>query len=196
MGGDIAFNSSKQFTPATDSLFDSLTRKRLSLLRATTFPSMAVVPLLLGTRFAQVRGVTDNYPFYGDIITEPAGRWSLLQRGANAIVDPALLTSLNAKVGDTLKLGFGTFTIIASIKDLPSAAGIAEMLGPRIFIPARYIAETQLLVFGSTADRNVLAKLPPHVDPDKFIKPLRQRFDRQQVRVRTVTQSEMATSDA
>src|SRR4051812_26329844 len=196
MGGDISFNSNKPFAPATDSLFDSLSHQGLSFARVTTFPSMAVVPRTAGTRFAQVRGVTANYPFYGNIVTEPAGRWPLLQRGGNAIVDPALLTSLNARVGDTLKLGFGTFTIIASIKDLPSAAGIAEMLGPRIFIPARYIAETQLLVFGSTADRSVLARLPAGTDPDKFIKPLSKRFGQQQVRVRTVTQTEMQTADA
>ena len=196
MGGDISFNSSKPFAPAMDSLFDSLSREGLSFARITTFPSMAVVPRTAGTRFAQVRGVTDNYPFYGNIVTEPAGRWATLQSGANAIVDPSLLTSLNAKVGDTLRLGFGTFTIVATIKDAPGAAGIAEMLGPRIFIPARYIAETQLVVFGSTADRSVLAKLPPNVDPDKFVKPLRKRIENQQVRVRTVTQTEMQTSDA
>jgi len=196
MGGDISFNSSKPFPLAMDSLFDSLSHQGLSFARVTTFPSMAVVPRTAGTRFAQVRGVTDNYPFYGNIVTEPAGRWSMLQRGANAIVDPSLLTSLNASVGDTLRLGFGTFTIIATIKDVPAAAGIAEMLGPRIFIPARYIAETQLVVFGSTADRTVMAKLPPNVDPDNFVKPLRKRIENQQVRVRTVTQSEMQTSDA
>ena len=196
MGGDISFNSSVPFTPAMDSLFDSLSRKGVSFARVTTFPSMAVVPRTAGTRFAQVRGVTANYPFYGKIVTEPAGSWPRLQQGANAIVDPSLLTSLNAKVGDTLKLGFGVFRIVATIKDAPSAAGIAEMLGPRIFIPANYIAETQLLVFGSTADRLVQAKLPPNVDPDKFIQPLRKRIEAQQVRVRTVTQSEMATSEA
>jgi putative ABC transport system permease protein len=196
MGGDISFNSSKPFAPAMDSLFDSLSHRGLSFARVTTFPSMAVVPRTAGTRFAQVRGVTDNYPFYGKIVTDPAGQWAALQIGANAIVDPSLLTSLNARVGDTLKLGFGTFTIIATIKDVPAAAGIAEMLGPRIFIPARYIAETQLLVFGSTADRTVMAKLPPNVDPDKFVKPLRRRIENQQVRVRTVTQTEMQTSDA
>jgi putative ABC transport system permease protein len=179
-----------------DSLFDSLSHHGLSFARVTTFPSMAVVPRTAGTRFAQVRGVTENYPFYGSIVTEPAGQWSKLQGGANAIVDPSLLTSLNAKVGDSLRLGFGTFTIVATIKDVPAAAGIAEMLGPRVFIPARYIAETQLLVFGSTADRLVLAKLPPNVDPDKFVKPLRRRIENQQVRLRTVTQTEMQTSDA
>ena len=196
MGGDVSFNSSKPFEPAVDSLFDSLSHHGVSFARVTTFPSMAVVPRTSGTRFAQVRGVTDNYPFYGKIVTDPAGRWPLLHQGANAIVDPGLLTSLNAKVGDTLKLGFGKFTIVATIKDSPGAAGIAEMLGPRIFIPARYVAETQLLVFGSTADRSVLAKLPAGVDPDKFVKPFKKRMQDQQVRVRTVTESEMSTADA
>ncbi len=196
MGGDVQFNSSKPIPPAVDSLFDSLARHGLSFARVTTFPSMAVVPRTSGTRFAQVRGVTDNYPFYGGVVTEPAGRWALLRQGANAIVDPSLLASLNARVGDTLKLGFGTFTIVATIKDVPGAAGIAEMLGPRIFIPARYVAETQLLVFGSTAERTVLAKLPASVDPDKFVTPFKKRVEDQQVRVRTVTQSEMATQDA
>jgi putative ABC transport system permease protein len=195
-GGDITFNSSKPFTPATDSLFDSLSHHGASFARMTTFPSMAIVPRTAGTRFTQVRGVTANYPFYGDIVTEPANSWPMLQKGANAIVDPALLASLNAHIGDTLKLGFGTFRIVASIKDIPAAAGIAEMLGPRVFIPAKYVAETQLLVFGSTADRAVFARLPENVDPDKFIKPWRSAFEKQQVRVRTVTQSEMATSDA
>ena len=196
MGGDISFNSSKPIPPAVDSLLDSLAHHGISLARVTTFPSMAVVPRTSGTRFAQVRGVTDNYPFYGNIVTDPAGRWPLLTKGANAIVDPSLLTSLNARVGDTLRLGFGTFTIVATIKDVPGAAGIAEMLGPRIFIPAKYVAETQLLVFGSTADRMVLAKLPPGVDPDNFVKPLKKRVEDQQVRVRTVTQAEMSTQDA
>ena len=74
MGGDVQFNSSKPIPPAVDSLFDSLSHNGLSFARVTTFPSMAVVPRTAGTRFAQVRGVTDNYPFYGNIVTEPAGR--------------------------------------------------------------------------------------------------------------------------
>jgi putative ABC transport system permease protein len=196
MGGDLSLNSSKPFSPATDSLLDSLSRNGISLAKVTTFPSMAVVPRTAGTRFAQVRGVTENYPFYGTIVTEPAGLWRELHKGANAIVDPSLLTTLNARVGDTLRLGFGTFTIIATVKDAPGAAGIAEVFGPRIYIPAQYVAETQLLVFGSTADRSVVAKLPPRTDPDKFIGPFRKRLQDAQVRVRTVTQTEMSTADA
>src|SRR3982074_2947896 len=93
MGGDVSFNSSKPFPPAMDSLFDSLSPRGGSFARVTTFPSMAVGPRTAGTRFAQVRGVTDNYPFYGKIVTEPAGQWAALQTAANPIADPSLLTS-------------------------------------------------------------------------------------------------------
>src|SRR5205085_10751543 len=53
-----------------------------------------------------------------------------------------------------------------------------------------------LLVFGSTANRTVVAKLPSGVDPDKFVKPFKKRVSDQQVRLRTVTETEMSTTDA
>src|SRR5438067_8464516 len=37
MGGDFTFDSSKPFSPALDSLFDSLSHRSISLARVTTF---------------------------------------------------------------------------------------------------------------------------------------------------------------
>jgi putative ABC transport system permease protein len=196
MGGDVALSSSKPIPANIDSLLDSLQRHGVPVARVTTFPSMAVVPRTAGTHLAQVRGVTGNYPFYGNIVTRPSGQWAKLQTGPYAIVEPSLLTTLGAKVGDTLRLGFGTFTIIATVEDAPGNSGMSDVFGARVFIPAKYIAETQLLVFGSTADRQVLLKLAPGIDPDKFIKPLKSRMDSAQVRSRTVTEAETLTADA
>lgn len=196
MGGDISISSAKPIPANIDSLLDSLRRHGVPTARVTTFPSMAVVPRTAGTHLAQIRGVTGNYPFYGNIVTRPVGQWARLQTGPYAIVEPSLLTTLGANVGDTLKLGFGTFTIIGTIEDTPGNSGMSDIFGARVFIPARYIAETQLLVFGSTADRQVLLKLAPGVDPDKFIKPLKNRLDSAQMRSRTVTQAETFTADA
>jgi len=196
MGGDVALNSSKPWPATIDSLVDSLGKSGIPVARLTAFPSMAIVPRTSGTRLAQVRGVTANYPFYGNIVTNPAGRWKMLANGPYALVDPSLLTSLSAQAGDTLKLGFGRFTIIGTLEETPGSGSIAEVFGPRVFIPARYIAETQLLVFGSTADRTILLKLPRGTDPDKFIKPFKKRIDSALVRVRTVTQAETLTADA
>lgn len=196
MGGDVALGSAKPLPPNIDSLLDSLQLHGVPVARVTTFPSMAVVPRTSGTHLAQVRGVTENYPFYGSILTRPSGQWAKLQSGPYAIVEPSLLTTLGASVGDTLRLGFGTFTIIATVEDAPGNSGMSDIFGARVFIPAKYIAETQLLVFGSTADRQVLLKLGPGVDADKFIKPLKPRIDSAQIRSRTVTEAETLTADA
>ncbi|HVF41222.1 MAG TPA: FtsX-like permease family protein [Gemmatimonadaceae bacterium] len=197
LGGDIAFGSRRPYTAAQLALLDSLARKtKAQYARVVTFPSMALVPRSGGTRLVQVRGVSSNYPFYGVITTQPAGRWKSLQSGPNALVDPSLLVSLNAKLGDTITLGLGRFVINGVLKDVPGTPGIAEIIGPRVFIPERYVPETQLLVFGSTADYGLLARLPNGTNPDRAIRPFRTAFEKQQIRARTVTQSEENTTDA
>ena len=197
LGGDISFGSRRPFSDAQKAILDTLaTTQGAAFSRVTTFPSMALVPRSGATRLVQVRAVSANYPFYGYITTEPAGRWRTLQHGANALVDPSLLIALNARLGDTITLGFGRFVIAAVLKDVPGTPGVAEIIGPRVFIPERYLAETQLLTFGSTAEYSVLAKLPGGANPGRAVRALRPSFEKAQVRVRTVTESEDNTTEA
>ena len=64
------------------------------------------------------------YPYYGKIMTEPASAWSELQNGHNVIVDPALIVSLDAQIGDTLSLGNAKFVITGTLKSVPGDVGI------------------------------------------------------------------------
>jgi putative ABC transport system permease protein len=194
MGGDVQLTSHRQFPAVVDSLLDSLSRTGTPNARVTTFPSMAVIPRTGGTRLTQVRGVSPSYPFYGTITTDPAGQYARLQTGRYALVDPSLLTVTDAHVGDTLTLGQGHFTIIGTLRDVPGTSALSAALGPRIYVPQRYLTETQLLTFGSTADYSALLRLPNSTNPNTFVAPLRHRLDVQQVRVRTVTQSEQSTA--
>ena len=197
LGGDISFSSNRPYTAEQKAFLDTLAIKNgATYAHVVTFPSMALVPRSGGTRLVQVRAVSANYPFYGEITTEPAGRWSMLKTAPVALVDPSLLVSLNAHVGDSITLGLGRFVIAATLKDVPGSAGVAEIIGPRVFIPERYLPETQLLVFGSTADYGVLAKLPNKANPDKIIGPERPKLEKMQLRARTVTQSEENTTEA
>ena len=197
LGGDISFTSRRPFTPEQKTILDTVaTRSKAQYARVVTFPSMALVPRSGATRLVQVRAVSSNYPFYGVITTQPANQWRTLQSGPIALVDPSLLVALNARVGDTLTLGLGKFVIAATLRDVPGTPGVAEIIGPRVFIPERYVAETQLLQFGSTAEYGVLAKLPPSVSPAKVVTPLRSSLDRTQLRAVTVTQSEANATEA
>ncbi|MEO7217070.1 MAG: FtsX-like permease family protein [Gemmatimonadaceae bacterium] len=190
LGGDILLTSRRPFAKETEQYLDSLDSVGVRNVRLTTFPSMAVVPRNGNTRLSQIYGVGVGYPLYGEITTDPPGRYNTLQSGANALVDPSLLITLDAHVGDTLKIGYGKFVIAGTLKDVPGASGLSSAFAPRVYIPDRYLPETRLLVFGSTADYSVLLKLDAGADPDAFIKPFRARLRKQDVQIRTVTQAE------
>lgn len=160
MGADVSLSSNRPFGPRTERVLDSLRRARIPVARVTSFASMALAERTGGARLAQVRAVEAGYPFYGEIVTAPANRWMELQRGRNALVDPALLIALDARVGDAVQLGESTFTIIGTLEKVPGAVGIGSLFAPRVYIPARYVAETQLIRMGSRADYEAYARMP------------------------------------
>ena len=131
MGGDVNLRARQGWTPALDSLLDSLAATGAPSARVTSFASMATALPSGGTRLTQVRAVGEGYPFYGDVITAPEGRWSELSSGRYAMVDPALLVALDAQVGDTLLIGYSRFEIRASLTSIPGDPGIAATIGPR-----------------------------------------------------------------
>ena len=196
MGGDVAFSFNNRFPEKSQKLLDSLAASGIPLARVTTFASMALAPRSGGTRLAQVRAVSANYPFYGEVLTEPKGRWAGLQAGPFALVDPALLIALDARVGDTVSIGYQKFLILGSLSSVPGDPGVQSAIGPRIFIPERYVPETQLLGFGSRASYEALVKLPPNVASAKWVAPLRPKFQHENVRVVTVAQREQSLTEA
>lgn len=196
LGGDLSFSSRAAFPPVADSIIDSLQAAGYPVARVTTFASMALVGRTAGTRLVQVRAVTARYPFYGTITTEPAGQYPRLQQGAHALVDISILSSLNARVGDSLSLGYGRFEIIGTLVNVPGDPGVAAALGPRVFIPARFVPETQLLGFGSRAEYEALFRLPPRIVPARFVAPLRQRLEQTRVTIRTAGQTELQLTEA
>ena len=169
MGGDARATRNAPSTPAVDSLVDSLAKAGIASTTATNFSSMALIPRTGGTRLVQVHAVAPRYPFYGNIVTRPAAAWSGLQSGHNVIVDPALLVSLDARLGDTLSLGLAKFVITGSLESVPGDVGITAAIGPRVYIPERYVQETGLLVFGSRAEYERLFKLPAGVPAEQFV---------------------------
>src|SRR5262245_8097231 len=60
----------------------------------------------------QLKAVTDRFPLYGELLLSDGSRYTpalLANRGV--LVQPSLLTKLNAKVGDELMIGRLTFVI-------------------------------------------------------------------------------------
>src|SRR5690349_20979084 len=130
LGGDVALTSRQPFPKRLTAALDSLRREGVAFADVTTFSSMALSQRTGLTRLSQIRGVTPGYPFYGQILTEPADQWARLQSGRYALVDPSLLLALNAHIGDTLTLGFAHFAVIGTLKSVPGDVGVASAIGP------------------------------------------------------------------
>ncbi len=195
LGGDLSLTSNAAFPAPVDTLFDSLSTHGTAVARQTSFASMALVPRTGLTRLSQVRAVTPGYPFYGQIETDPASAWSTLQDGPNAIVDASLLVALNASVGDSLSLGTRRFLITGTLTSVPGEIAVTAAIGPRVYIPSRYLAETGLLVFGSRADYEALVKLPANVTPEQFQGRTAHVLSKNRVRVHTAAQNEYNLSN-
>ncbi|MGZ3484935.1 MAG: ABC transporter permease, partial [Gemmatimonadaceae bacterium] len=196
LGGDIALTARTTYTKPVLAALDSLRHEGVGVTDVTTFASMALVQRSGLTRLAQIQAVQPGYPFYGEIITKPAGEWAHLQDGRFALVDPSLLIALDAHVGDTLALGFARFIIAGTLVSVPGDVGVSTTIGPRVYIPARYLDETSLLMFGSRSDNKTLIKLTPSLTPAKFIFRFKERFEKDGVRYRTAAETEFNLTQA
>ncbi|HTI63807.1 MAG TPA: FtsX-like permease family protein, partial [Gemmatimonadaceae bacterium] len=79
-------------------------------------------------------------------------------------------------LGDTLSLGVAKFVITGTLESVPGDVGITAAIGPRVYIPERYVPETGLLVFGSRAEYEYLFKLPPTIPAEQFVSSVRRPF--------------------
>ncbi|HKH91035.1 MAG TPA: FtsX-like permease family protein [Gemmatimonadaceae bacterium] len=197
LGGDLSLTSRQNYPRPIVLALDSLHREGVGLAQVSTFASMALVERTGGTRLSQIRAVTPGYPFYGEIVTSPAGQWGRLQSGRNALVDPTLLVALDARVGDTLTLGFAKFVISGTLVNVPGDVALASAaMGPRVYIPERYLKETGLLLFGSRVEHQTVVKLTAELPPTRFIFRFKQRLEQAGVRYRTPAQTEMNLTES
>jgi putative ABC transport system permease protein len=195
-GGDLSVSSRRGAFPARAiALMDSLDRSGVRFARQTSMPSMAFIPRTGETRLVLVRAITRGYPLYGEITSTPRSAWQTLHDGANVVVDPALLVTLQAVVGDTVQLGNARFKITGALEKVPGDIGIAAAMGPRVYIPEPLLEQTGLLVFGSRAEYEAVASMPASMSTDRFMRTFGTRFREDSLRVRTAGFSEDRLAD-
>jgi putative ABC transport system permease protein len=189
VGADLQLSSNHRFGPETEKRIAALRRQGMPVARMTSFGSMALLARTGATRLAQVRAPEPGYPFYGEIQTAPAGRWAALHAGRNALVDPALLTALDGRVGDSISLGDARFRVIGTLEKVPGQVGIGSLFAPAVYVPARYVAEMNLLRFGARVDYDAYVRATPAVAA-RFVATERAALRRERTTVRTPEQEQ------
>ncbi len=169
LGADLELRARSPFPAPVEALLDSLKHGGTPLARVTSFASMVLAPRTGRTRLFEVRGMEGAFPFYGTIETDPPGLWQSFQDDRRVLVDPAVLIHLGVAPGDTVFVGEGRFVVAGVIAKSPGDVGLRTAIGPRVFMPARYLDETKLLQVGSRAQYHAYAVFPNDAQVQRFL---------------------------
>ena len=145
MGADFIIDSKQIPSEKVLAIIDSLGADASEV----NFVSMAAFPKNNGTKLVKVRAMEGNFPFYGDLLTEPEEAGVKYQELGGALVDATLLLQYNLNPGDSIKLGKTTFVITGALKSIPGTTAISSSVAPAVLIPFRFVEETGLLQLGS-----------------------------------------------
>lgn len=186
LGADLRLESREPLAPELERLADELGRAAgAAPSHVTRFGSMALAPSGR-SRLVDVHGVEGGFPFYGEVVTEPAGLWGELAGDAPvALVDPSLLVQLDAAVGDTLTLGRARVRVAGVVLRAPGSFGVRTQLAPRVFVPRGLLERTGLLQPGSLQSQLLYVRAP-RVRLGPWLEANRSRYEAARVRVKTV----------
>jgi putative ABC transport system permease protein len=122
-------------------------------------PPNGAVPLLISVKAVDPA----VYPFYGTVkFNPPIDIRAALQPDTVAVSDGVLLR-LNARVGDTIRIGGQPFRISAEVTNEPDRMTGSLNVGPRVMISRVGLERTGLLIAGSRAAERFLFKVPPAI---------------------------------
>ncbi|PHN95598.1 hypothetical protein CSC80_00570 [Maribacter sp. 6B07] len=151
MGADFLIDSNQPANERVMELMDSLGGYKA---REVKFASMAAFPKSLSTKLVQVRAIEGNYPFYGELETDPKTSAFDYQDKGGALVDATVMLQFDLKPGDSVKLGTTTFPILGALITAPGSTGIGATAAPPIVVPFRFMEESGLLQRGSRLGYN------------------------------------------
>ncbi|HWP60654.1 MAG TPA: FtsX-like permease family protein [Candidatus Acidoferrales bacterium] len=184
LGADLAIESRQPFSAEALELIAAIPGEGA---RQTSFLSMIYFPKNGAAQLAQVRALEGNFPFYGTLETDPPEAARAFHGGAYALVDESLSLQHDAGVGDTVTIGRSSFRIAGRLKKIPGESLAATLIGPRVYIPMRYLEQTHLLKKGSLVRYRAYFRLNPDVDPDRLVQKLTPELRRLRLETDTVS---------
>ncbi len=164
MGADYIIDTNQVPSERAQAIIDSLKPDAFEV----NFVSMIAFPKNGGTKLVRVRGLDGDFPFYGNIDTQPISAASTYQESGGVLVDATLLLQFNIKPGDSIKVGQLTLPIAGALKAIPGSTAISTSVAPPILIPHRFIAETKLLQFGSRKEYQYFYKVSDTLNLERF----------------------------
>ena len=167
LAADLAVRMTQQPTPVEMESLGEVKADGVQMTPVTEMLSMASDPKTFDPLLVSLKAVDPaEYPFYGDVELEPAGKLADVLDANSVVVADDLLVRLKLKIGDSLKIGNKAFRIASVVTDEPDRLSGQFAAGPRVLISREGLAQSGLMIPGSRATQRYLFKMPPPKNGD------------------------------
>ena len=141
VGGDLILNSQQDWPSEVLTQVDTIADSQ----KVFDYQFSAMVVTDEQTLLARVKAVSPNYPLYGKVeLASGNDLWQQLTSDS-VVVAPEVLSSLNARIGDTVTIGDAQFTISDVLTKEPDRPLTAFGFGGRVLMQQDALAATNLL---------------------------------------------------
>ncbi|PWS31710.1 ABC transporter permease [Pedobacter paludis] len=175
-GADLILESRKGVTKAMQKMLDTLGDERS---QEKTFASMVYFQKNGGSRLVQMKALHGQYPYYGSIETIPISAAKTFQADRTALVDQTLMLQFDAKVGDSIKVGDLNFKIAGTLTKAPGQTGISSSVAPTVYIPLKYLDQTNLIKNGSRISSKFYYKYNNPAGIETLVKKLEPKLEKE-----------------
>lgn len=165
LGADLLVGADQPLRPEWQA---QAAQSQLEMAQTVVFPSMAIAGEGDAARsiLSSIKAVSSAYPLRGQLkLVDAGGGADRVADGAppagSVWVDPNILSALQAKVGDTLKLGDKPFRIAAVIAVEPDRGSAFVNFAPRVMLSMTDLAATGLVQYGSRVTYRLLLSGAP-----------------------------------
>lgn len=163
MGADIALQSPQEITKTAENLVKTSLPKGSETSASIQFLSMISNESGEENSLSFIKAVETNYPFYGEMKTEPEAACRNLKPN-QVLLDKSLVENLKLKIGDRVRLGDSLLVLAGVVVKEPGAVGSFVGSAPGSIILRDTANRTGLVQRGSRIRYTIYAKFPETVD--------------------------------
>ena len=146
LGADLVINSSKPFDKNFINALDTAKRE---LAQDADMASMVMFWNTKQSRLVKLTALEGGFPFYGDLVTQPANAYELVKSGEFAMLDESLARQYQVSSEDSIKIGTRTFKVAGVVEKFPGGGALTATLAPAVYISLKALDSTGLVQFGS-----------------------------------------------
>lgn len=166
LGADLVIHSNKKFENDILSVLDTT---KLSTAGNAEMASMVMFMNTRQSRLVKLTALYGDFPFYGQLETQPSNAYELMKTGRYAMLDESLARQFEISSEDSVKVGSTMFKVGGVVTKIPGGGALTSTLAPSVYIAMQALDSTGLVQFGSRVSYSLFVKTGNKAETEETI---------------------------